>query len=108
MRRNNINCRYCNSCLGKSVFDLGHQPLSNDYLKKNELEQNEVYLPLKLFLCNNCGLLQVPTYKSSIEVFKDDYAYLSSTSKTLTNHAKSFVSNIIEDLTLVFIYCFFF
>ena len=98
-RRKTIKCRYCNTNLGKSVFDLGHQPLSNDYLKKYELEQNETYLP-KLFLCSSCGLLQIPAYKSSMEVFKEDYAYLSSTSKTLCNHAKSFVDYAIKYFNL--------
>ena len=82
------------------MFDLGHQPLSNDYLKKNELDHYEVYLPLKLFLCSSCGLLQIPAYKSSLEVFKEDYAYLSSTSKTLCDHAESFVNFAIRHFNL--------
>ena len=57
-------------------------------------------MPLKLFLCSSCGLLQIPAYKSSLEVFKEDYAYLSSTSKTLCNHAESFVDYAIRHFNL--------
>ena len=95
-----INCRHCETTLSDVVFDLGHQPLSNDYLKKSQLELGEVHLPLKLYLCRKCDLVQIPEYKSAEETFRSDYAYLSSTSKTLLNHSKKYVDKVVSELQL--------
>lgn len=95
-----INCRHCETTLNDVVFDLGHQPLSNDYLKKSQLELGEVHLPLKLYLCRKCDLVQIPEYKSAEETFRSDYAYLSSTSKTLLNHSKKYVDKVVSELQL--------
>ena len=45
-------------------------------------------------------MLQIPAYKSSSEIFRDDYAYLSSTSKTFCVHAKTFVEESILKFNL--------
>ena len=95
-----IKCRHCFNFLNSVVFDLGHQPLSNDYLSKTQLNSNELYIPLKLFHCKKCGLIQIPEYKKPEEVFKSTYAYLSSTSSTMNNHAKNYVNNTINKIML--------
>lgn len=55
---------------------------------------------MKLYLCNICELVQIPQYKSPKEIFRDDYAYLSSTSKTMCDHAKEFVKESIQNCKL--------
>ena len=36
-------CRHCNSTLNHEVIDLGHQPPSNAYLTKQDLQNHEIY-----------------------------------------------------------------
>ena len=95
-----FKCRNCNSILEDEIIDLGHQPPSNAYLYEKDLDKAEIRYPLKLFLCTNCKLVQLPEHASSKELFKEDYAYFSSTSSSWCSHAKKFVEKAISKLDL--------
>ena len=49
-----MNCRACGSVLSNEFVDLGFQPLSNSYLRSEQLVQIETFLPLKAMVCSNC------------------------------------------------------
>ena len=85
----NHQCRHCGNKLLEPILDLGNQPPSNAYLNRKQLYEPEITYPLKLYLCENCWLPQLPEYAKAKELFTDDYAYLSSTSSTWCNHAKN-------------------
>ena len=72
-------------------IDLSTAPPSNSYLEKEEIDKSEVYYPLKLFICQNCYLLQIEEYKEAGEIFNGNYAYFSSYSKSWLSHAKNYV-----------------
>ena len=93
-------CRHCSNTLTDVVIDLGHQPLSNNYLDEKDLYKEEIHYPLKVFVCNKCWLVQIPQYIEVKEIFRKDYAYFSSTSITWCNHAKNFVEKIVKKLNL--------
>lgn len=93
-------CRHCGSPLHHEVIDLGHQPPSNAYLSSEELILPEITYPLRVFLCTNCWLMQLPIHASADQLFTSDYAYFSSTSKTWCNHAESFANKTIKELGL--------
>ena len=96
----NYNCRHCGSSLNKTVIDLGHQPPSNAYLNEKELNETEKTYPLKVFLCKNCWLMQVPAHADAEELFTKDYAYFSSTSTSWRKHAKEYVEYALKRLNL--------
>lgn len=88
-------CRFC-SCKIKSVFvDLGISPLSNSFLKYENLKDLEKKFPLKVFVCENCFLVQLPEFETPQNIFRE-YAYFSSYSKSWLNHAKNYVNMISE------------
>ncbi|QNI72322.1 class I SAM-dependent methyltransferase [Synechococcus sp. NOUM97013] len=95
-------CRHCGSVLGDSdtVIDLGHQPPSNSYLTTEQLAMPEVTYPLKVYVCPNCWLVQLPAHASAEELFTADYAYFSSTSSSWCAHAEQFVTLAVERLDL--------
>jgi len=93
-------CRHCGSPLEHEVIDLGHQPPSNAYLTKEQLSLPEQTYPLKVFVCTNCWLVQLPAHASANELFTADYAYFSSTSKSWCDHARNFVSLAVDRLGL--------
>ena len=95
-----MKCRFCSSELKHEFIDLGMSPPSNSYLSKDDLNKEEVYFPLKLWLCENCFLVQIDEYKSAREIFNNDYAYFSSYSSTWLNHAKNYVDMITDRLLL--------
>ena len=95
-----MNCRHCNSRLEHVAIDLGHQPPSNAYLTSADLEEPEVYAPLKVFVCDHCWLVQLPALHRADELFTQDYAYFSSVSTSWVAHAKHYVIEMIERFAL--------
>ena len=95
-----FTCRHCSHPLENKCLDLGHQPPSNAYLKKENLLTPEVRYPLTLSVCTNCWLVQLPEYAKAEELFTPDYAYLSSTSESWCSHAEKFSLDVIKSLNL--------
>ena len=95
-----MNCRHCNKNLKHTFLDLGNAPPSNAYLSKTELNQPEIYYPLKIKVCDQCWLVQTEDYANAETFFRPDYAYFSSTSSSFLSHAKDFSNKIIKDLYL--------
>jgi SAM-dependent methyltransferase len=82
-----VNCRHCGSGLEHVFLDLGHAPPSNAYLGAELLDAPELTFPLRLRVCDRCWLVQTEDYARPDELFRSDYAYFSSTSKTWLEHA---------------------
>lgn len=95
-----MKCRHCNTILSKVFIDLVNQPPSNSFLQKKQLNEPEVYYPLKLFVCHECFLVQVEEYKKSNDIFSDDYVYYSSFSSSWVSHARKYVDMIEKRLDL--------
>ncbi len=95
-----MNCRHCSMPLTHVFLDLGHAPPSNAYLSVADLSTPELYLPLKLFVCEHCWLVQTEDHARSNELFRDDYAYFSSVSQTCLDHARQYAKMIMERLRL--------
>ena len=93
-------CRHCGSHIIHEVIDLGHQPPSNAYLLPEQLELPEITYPLKVYVCTKCWLVQLPVHAGAEELFRDDYAYFSSTSSSWCDHAEKFVDAAINKLGL--------
>jgi len=95
-----LKCRFCKHELTHPFIDLVNSPPSNSFLRFEELNQPEVYYPLKLFVCEECFLVQVDEYKKSDEIFSDQYIYFSSYSRSWLEHAKAYVEMITKRLEL--------
>jgi hypothetical protein len=93
-------CRHCKEKLKYPFLNLGYAPPSNAYLAKEDLDKPEITYPLKLFICDNCWLVQTQDYTSADELFSNDYAYFSSTSQSWLQHAADFSQTIINRLNL--------
>ena len=95
-----LTCRHCKNNLNHEIIDLGHQPLSNSFLSKEKILEKEITYPLKVYLCTNCWLMQLPVHKSEKEIFNEEYPYFSSISKSWCLHAKNYVDKVIKKLNL--------
>lgn len=95
-----MTCRHCAAPLNFVLIDLGSQPASNAYLTSAQLAQSEVHAPLKVFVCTNCWLVQLPEHHSSAELFTPDYAYFSSVSKSWVAHAERYATAMIDRFAL--------
>ena len=81
-------CRFCKSKNLKKVIDFGLMPLAGGFLKKQEVKKEKKY-PLRVFICEDCGLVQLIDVVSAELLFKD-YRYAPSTIKTIGEHFKKY------------------
>jgi SAM-dependent methyltransferase len=79
--------------------DLGMSPLSNTYLTEAELGEVEPTYPLRVFLCEECLLVQLEEYETPERIF-GEYAYFSSYSSTWLEHARDYASETITRFDL--------
>ena len=91
-----MNCRFCKQELKDIFIDLINSPASNSFLTKEELNEPEVFFPLKVYTCSNCFLVQIDEFKKSDAIFDNNYLYFSSYSKSWLAHAKSYTELMIE------------
>jgi SAM-dependent methyltransferase len=91
-----MNCRFCGTQLHQKFIDLVNAPPSNSFLNHEQLNEPEMFYPLKLFVCENCFLVQIDEYKKSSEIFDEKYAYFSSFSKSWLDHSRIY-ANMAEN-----------
>src|ERR1700739_175838 len=91
-----MNCRFCNATLNKVFVDLGESPPSNSFLNANDINKPEAKYPLKVFVCENCFLVQIGELKKATDIFSNEYAYFSSFSTTWLAHARQYVEMMTE------------
>jgi SAM-dependent methyltransferase len=94
-----VRCRLCDSIRLVSVLDLGATPPCEKFLTADELDSPEPTYPLHLRICEDCLLLQIPALITPEETFTE-YAYFSSYSDSLVQHAKTFVDRAASRLHL--------
>jgi SAM-dependent methyltransferase len=85
-----MRCRFCKTELEHVFIDLVNSPASNSFLTEEELNEPEVFYPLKVFTCHNCFLVQIDEYKKSDHIFDNKYVYFSSYSKSWLKHAQEY------------------
>jgi len=88
-------CRFCKNQLKENFLDLGESPLSNSFVKKNDLKKHERKFPLHAFVCRYCLLVQLEEFEAPKKIFSE-YAYFSSFSNTWLKHAEKYVEKMIK------------
>jgi SAM-dependent methyltransferase len=88
-------CRSCGRSGLKSVLSLGRTPLANALLTEAQLDQPEPTWPLELAWCASCSLVQI-TEAVPPEMMFRDYAYFSSFSDTMVQHAKRIAERLTD------------
>ena len=86
-----MTCRFCHTSLEHVFIDLFNSPASNSFLTAEQLNEPEMFYPLKVFTCPTCFLVQVDEYKKSDAIFDSDYVYFSSFSTSWLAHSKRYV-----------------
>jgi SAM-dependent methyltransferase len=92
---NTDNCRFCENKLSQIFLDLGTTPLSNSFLNKSDLNNDEPFFPLQVYVCEKCYLFQLKQFKTPNEIFSN-YAYFSSYSSSWLKHAENYVNMIVD------------
>ncbi len=91
-----MNCRFCKASLEHVFIDLLNSPASNSFLIREQLNEPELFYPLKVFTCHKCFLVQVDEYKKSDAIFNNEYVYFSSYSSSWLEHSKEYTEKMIS------------
>jgi hypothetical protein len=92
-------CRFCQAALTETFVDLGMSPLSNAYIRPDQLSQGERFYPLHAFVCSACWLVQLEEFESPEAIFSD-YAYFSSYSDSWLVQCEKYAHEISQKLGL--------
>ena len=90
-----MKCRFCKTKLKHTFVNLGVSPLANSYIKEDQLYNAEPFYPLHAYVCDNCFLVQLAEFENPRHIF-GDYAYFSSYSESLLNHAKNYTRLMVD------------
>ena len=80
------NCRSCKSQKLTKVYSLGKQSLTGIFPPKKNSKVTKGRL--SLVLCNKCKLLQLENNFNPLEMYGDNYGYMSSLNKSMVSHLK--------------------
>jgi len=69
-------------------------------LTENQLRESETYFPLTVYLCDDCGLIQLGYVVPPELMYNSSYPYESSTTKTGSQHFFNMAKEICERFNL--------
>jgi SAM-dependent methyltransferase len=90
----------CNSVDLVQFLDLGFTPPADQFLRKEQLREPEVYYPLPVVICSGCGLVQLSHVVSPEILYRHDYPYESSITRTGRKHWSEFANTTVQRLGL--------
>lgn len=76
------------------VFDLGVQPLANDFCKEGQ--ERSGYAPLKVLFCPKCTLAQLSVVVRP-DILYRHYAYITSKSLTMQHHFQALTDLLLSE-----------
>lgn len=106
MYTHHTHCRACNYAFHGAggnrnpseklieVFDLGVQPLANDFCKNGEPHAG--YAPLKVLFCPRCSLAQLSVVVRP-DILYSHYSYVTSPSEMMRDHFITIMADIAEE-----------
>jgi hypothetical protein len=86
----------CCSELLHTILDLGHQPLCDTLLTREELAGPEATYPLRMIWCENCTGVQIDYCVAAEEVYHPGYPYRSGISEPLATYQRGISDALIE------------
>lgn len=82
-----MDCRFCGQKRITKFLDLGHTPLANNFLQKEDLKKgHEKRFPLEVYFCEKCSLVQIGLVVPPEDLFRN-YIYFSGTSDLVHRHS---------------------
>jgi dTDP-4-dehydrorhamnose 3,5-epimerase-like enzyme len=94
------NCKICNTSNLQEFLSFGKMPVSNAFLKEEDLDKPEFYYNMAVGFCEKCKMVQlmetVPYDKYIVpdSEGKTNYAFFTSTSEFMTKHFQDLARNI--------------
>lgn len=81
-------CRNCESPISPFI-SFGQMPIANNFLSPEQFS-NEFKYELQVQFCEYCGMVQLGDQPEREQMFHENYAFFSSTSRRMMEHFKNF------------------
>ena len=88
-------CLICKSLIAPFI-DFGKMPLGNGFLLPEQFT-DEYRFSMQVAFCPACGMVQLLEQPDREQMFHENYAFFSGTSRYMANHFKSFAGHVIAD-----------
>lgn len=85
-------------CKGDRLYpylNLGFQPPADEFLRKDQLHYPRNYYPLEVMMCRSCGLSQLSYVVSPEILYRHDYPYEASVTRTGREHFAKFAREVV-------------
>ena len=84
----------------KKFLNLGYTPPADAFLAEELMNDPEVYFPLEVYICKDCGLIQLGYTVPPEILYQKDYPYDSSITQTGRKHFHSFARKVVQRYNL--------
>jgi dTDP-4-dehydrorhamnose 3,5-epimerase-like enzyme/SAM-dependent methyltransferase len=92
-------CRACGGDRLIRFLSLGELPLANSFLSSEQLRQPELRLPLEVYFCSDCHLVQL-LHVVNREILFGEYIYRTGTNQTIARHNAALAQEVVRKLGL--------
>ena len=88
----------CNICLTKinPFMTFGQMPIANGFLTKEKFN-DEYFFEMEVAFCDNCKMFQLANQPEPEQMFNENYAFFSGTSKMMAIHFEKFANHVLDD-----------
>jgi len=88
-------CRLCGSRKLKLVMPLSSIPIGDDYTPVSLKTEPQKCYPLDLYLCKDCGLVQLGHVVNPELIYCNNYLYETTTSPGLVEHFQKYAEDVL-------------
>ncbi len=88
------HCRVCSAPIS-SFMSFGQMPIANGFLSPHQFDQ-EKFFELAPAFCDQCGMVQLIDQPDPAEMFHENYAFFSRTSKYMIAHFRRFAETVFD------------
>jgi len=80
----------------KSFMTFGQMPIANGFLPENQFN-SEYFFEMEVAFCNQCKMFQLVNQPEPEQMFNENYAFFSGTSKLMATHFEKFANHVLDD-----------
>jgi methylation protein EvaC len=88
-------CRICKSNI-RPFISFGKQPIANGFLLQKDFDK-EYFYDLEVCFCSSCKMVQLADMPDPTQMFHENYAFFSGTSKQMGIHFKNFADTVSQN-----------
>ena len=94
MNRMNHKCWVCRKKTS-GIMTFGQMPIANGFISKAQFS-TEYFFEMEIAYCENCNMFQLVNQPEPDQMFNENYAFFSGTSKFMGDHFKEFANHVFD------------